>query len=589
MRRVLLIVTVAACADDPTLHVSVVHPAGSQVAKTVVSVYEGAFGCVQVEFGDLTTDQLAASLVAEDTIPYGNLDGISRTDPKIVVARGYGADGTLITEGCAEKGVVSGADQLEVDTVATATASVALADPTHADLFGLAVSATDPDGKELDGRAVSWRVYAPVGAMPAATTGVDVAPDSSWQPMSPTCTSAGRAVIHPVPPSTVGGYAVQARIAWAAAPVPLYSTIVADLSATQLTPPASGTKLCAIAPHTLVCLTGTGATQYMVAGDGTLTPGPSVALTNPVGLYTLDNGDIWAISTAGAPTRVYPSTTTGACTSCTGVSIDDVALMPACGSSPAKLLLHNTGTGKQLQWMDPTGGPMSDFPVHVASGELLAKQAISAAGCASELDPTAGTYTTQQVAAIDFDRPATGVPLATRAHFACTSASCRTIDLPIAGTAVGFAGGTQPYVIATAVDATGVVLTSLLMSNNHWVELSRQPSASLPHKIVTGQLDDDGGVDKVWDMKTKLGGLVEIAYSRMIGDTPLEGLSLALEQQEPPRIALDVLVGDVTGDGKDDIVVVAQATDGSSTGVAVAPSHAAAPVGMLLTDAPCAP
>jgi hypothetical protein len=90
-------------------------------------------------------------------------------------------------------------------------------------------------------------------------------------------------------------------------------------------------------------------------------------------------------------------------------------------------------------------------------------------------------------------------------------------------------------------------------------------------------------------MKTKLGGLVEIAYSRMIGDTPLEGLSFALEEQEPPRAALDMLAGDVTGDGKDDIVVVGQTVDGTQTGVAVAPSQAPAPVGTLHTDTTCAP
>ena len=592
MRRVLWVIAVAACADDPTLHVSVTHPAGSQVGKTVVSVYEGSFGCVQVEFGDLTADQLQASLVAEDTIPYGNLNGLSRTDPKIVVARGYGADGQLVTEGCAEKDVVTGADELAVTTVPTATASLASADPTHADAFGLAVTATDPDGKQLDGRPVSWRVYAPAGAMPAAS-GLDVAPDSSWQPAAPVCTTNGLAVIHPVPPSTVGGYAIQARVAWAAEPVPLYSNVVADLSVAALTPPANVTKACAIgraggAPA-LVCLTGSGATQYSVGAGGTLAAGPSVTVANAVALYALDSGDVWAMTSSGAPVRVFPSAQAGACTGCSNVTIDDVVLMPACGSSPAKLLVHNTGIGKQLLWMDPTGGALTEFPVQLKTGELLAKQELVSAGCASELDASAGTYTTQQVAVIDINRPLTGVPIASRAHFACTASGCQTLDLPVAGGPVGFSGGSQPYVIATNLDATGVVLTSLLLAGAHWVELARQPAASVPHKIVTGQLDDDGGIDKVWDMKTKLGGLVEIAYSRMIGDTPLEGLSLALAQQEPPKVALDLLVGDVTGDAHDDIIIVGQTVDGTQTGVAVAPSHAPAPIGTLRTDTPCAP
>jgi len=608
MRGVLCcVIAVAACSSDPTLHVTVTHPADSQVVKTVVSVYEGAFGCVDVEFGDLTHEQLAASLVAEETLadgaaPIGNLDGISRTDPKVVVARGYGSDGRLRTEGCAEKGTVTGADELALATVMTATASVALADPTRQDLFGLAVAATDPDGKELDARPVSWRVYAPVGATPAAAT-VATASDSSWTPNAPTCTSNGVALIHPVPPSTVGGYAIQARVAWSAEPVPLYSAIVADLSIAQLTPPANVTRACAIGRAAgipkLVCLTGGGATIYSVSTSGALGGGSSVALANPIGVYAVPNGtdaDVWAMDKTGVPTRVFPSSPgmTGSCGGCS-VSLDDVMFLPACGNSPAKVLVHDTTTAAatQVKWMDPTGGTLVNFPTTLRTGEGLSKLELESAGCASELDPMAGTYTTQQVAVIDLDRPATGVPFASRAHFACGTGMCQSIDLSVPGAAAGFSGGMQPYVIGTAIDATGVVLTSLLIvkdgSGDHWVELARQPSASLPHRIVTGQLDDDSSPDKVWDMKTKLGGLVEIAYARMIGTEPLAGLSLQLEQQEPPLVALDLLVGDVTGDGKDDIIVVGQTVDAAKTGVAVAPSHAPAPIGTLKMDPTCAP
>lgn len=584
---------VAACADDPTLHVNVVHPQGVEVARTVVSVYQGTFDCLAVEFGDLSADQLAAALAAEETIPHGDLDGISRTDPKIIVARGYASDGRLITEGCAEKDVVTGADEIDVTTVPTATASVALADPTHADAFGLAVEATDPDGQGLDGRAVSWRVYAPSGAMPAAS-GLDVAADSSWQPMAPSCTQGGVAVIHPVPPSTVGGYAIQARVAWAAEPVPLYSSLVANLTTAPLTPPAGIQHPCAIG-HTaattrLVCLTGGGATQYQVGSDGAISAGASVTVAGAVGVYATDSGEVYAMTAGGNPMRVFPSAQAGSCSACTAVAVDDVMLLPACGASPAKVLVHNTGAGPQLLWMDPAGGPLTAFPVVLRSGELVSRLELGSAGCASELDPAQGTYATQQVAVIDLSRPS-GVPTASRAHFACTSSSCQSVDLPVAGGASGFFGGAQPYVIGTVLDATGVVLTSLLLAKNgsadHWVELAREPSAALPHRIVTAQLDDDTGIDKVWDMKTRVGGLIEIAYARQVGDAPLEGLSAALQQQD--LVALDLLAGDVTGDGHDDIVIIAQTSDGTGTGVAVAPSHAPAPTGTLRTDPTCAP
>jgi len=603
MRRVFFVVALAACNDDPTLHVTVTHPEGSQVVKTVVSVYEGAFGCIDVELGDLDADQLQASLVAEETIgaPNAHLDGLSRTDPKIVVARGYGSDGRLRTEGCAEKDEVVGADELAIATMVTATASVALADPTHTDLFGLAVAATDPDGKELDGRPVSWRVYAPVGATPAVSS-LDVASDSSWTPKSPTCTSNGLAVIHPVPPSTIGGYAIQARVAWAAEPVPLYSAIVADLSIAALTPPAGVQRACAIGRSgtaaSLVCLTAGGATTFTVTTGGGLTAGATTPLANPIGLYAVPSGSdaaVYAMDKTGIPTRVFPSTQTGGCGGCT-VQLDDVMFLPACGASPAKVLVHDTTApaATQVKWMDPAGGPLTNFPTTLRAGETLSRLDLESAGCASELDPAHGTYTTQQVAVIDLSRPATGVPIASRAHFACGTGMCQSIDLPAAGAAAGFSGGMQPYVIGTAIDATGVVLTSLLIVKDptgadHWVELARQPSASVPHRIATGQLDDDSSIDKVWDMKTKLGGLVEIAYARTVANEPLAGLSLQLEQQEPPLIALDLLVGDVTGDGRDDIVVVGQTVDASKTGVAVAPSHAPSPVGTLRTDPPCAP
>jgi hypothetical protein len=606
MRKVLFAAALAACGSDPTLHVTVTHPDNAQVVRTVVSVYEGAFGCVDVELGDLDAGQLQASLVAEETLstgaaPIGNLDGLSRTDPKIVVARGYGSDGRLRTEGCAEKDLVSGADELAVATVMTATASVALADPTHADVFGLAVAATDADGHALDGRPVSWRVYGPVGSMPASTN-VDIASDSSWTPKAPTCTANGLAVIHPVPPSTVGGYAIQARVAWAAEPTPLYSAVVADLSVQQLAPPAGVQRPCAIGRSAgsarLVCLPGGGATTYAVGSDGTLNAGTTVTLANPIAVYAVPSGSdvsVYAIDKTGIPTRVYPSTQTGGCGGCS-VTLDDALLLPACGASPAKLLVHDTtaAAATQIKWMDPTGGPLTPFPTTIRAGETLASLSLESAGCASELDPAVGTYTTQQVAVIDFSRPATGVPIASRAHFACGTGMCQSLDLPAAGAAAGFSGGMQPFVIGTTIDATGVVLSSLLIVKDqagadHWVELARQPSASLPHRIVTGQLDDDSSPDKVWDMKTRLGGLLEIAYARLIGNTPLEGLSTQLEQQEPPFDALDLLVGDVTGDGKDDVVVVGQTVDASKTGVAIAPSHAPAPTGQLKTDPTCAP
>src|SRR5207249_3631345 len=57
-----------ACSSDPTLHVTVDH-AGVAVASTTVTVYESeTLTCIDVAYGFLTVDQLAALAVAEETI-----------------------------------------------------------------------------------------------------------------------------------------------------------------------------------------------------------------------------------------------------------------------------------------------------------------------------------------------------------------------------------------------------------------------------------------------------------------------------------------------------------------------------------------
>src|SRR5688500_16875092 len=108
---VVLLVVVAACGDDPSLRVSVKHPTEPRIhdaiRSTVVTVYESdALTCTEVEFGDRTEDELFALKVAEvettDGESTGTLDGVSRLDHKVIVARGRGIEGELITAGCVE-------------------------------------------------------------------------------------------------------------------------------------------------------------------------------------------------------------------------------------------------------------------------------------------------------------------------------------------------------------------------------------------------------------------------------------------------------------------------------------------------------
>src|SRR5688500_9803100 len=113
MRRVacvLLWLALSACGEDPSLRVKV-DVEGPPMHRFVVSVYESpSITCEQIEYAVLDEAQLDALLVDEITITggatEGSLDNLSRTDHKLIVARGYSETGELLEGGCAPHDLV---------------------------------------------------------------------------------------------------------------------------------------------------------------------------------------------------------------------------------------------------------------------------------------------------------------------------------------------------------------------------------------------------------------------------------------------------------------------------------------------------
>src|SRR5687767_4851693 len=110
--RWLCVAAIAACGDDPMLHVHVDHPENVEVVRTVVTIYESsAFDCDDIAFSRVGDTELRAARVADQSVTRdgqieGSLEGISRTDRKLVMARGYSAAETWVTAGCAQQDVV---------------------------------------------------------------------------------------------------------------------------------------------------------------------------------------------------------------------------------------------------------------------------------------------------------------------------------------------------------------------------------------------------------------------------------------------------------------------------------------------------
>src|SRR4029078_4590287 len=101
-------VVLAACGNSPSLHVVVEHPSGITIEKTVVSVYESEnLHCEDIAFSRVGGDELDAVLVSQAESA-GELEGISRTDHKVIVARRSGAMGASRSAGCAGRAAAAG-------------------------------------------------------------------------------------------------------------------------------------------------------------------------------------------------------------------------------------------------------------------------------------------------------------------------------------------------------------------------------------------------------------------------------------------------------------------------------------------------
>jgi hypothetical protein len=155
------------------------------------------------------------------------------------------------------------------------------------------------------------------------------------------------------------------------------------------------------------------------------------------------------------------------------------------------------------------------------------------------------------------------------------------LDTPLTrGAGVGFTAGTEPRIVLTTVDATGVVLVSdVFSSTDNTIERARMSAASIPDHIVVGQVDTDTDSDLFWDITTRAGATnFEIAYGRKVGANNLEALS-ATENAD----VSDLEIGDLTGDGLDDLVIV------TASGVSIIPMGVPIPAPAPNTDATCMP
>lgn len=608
----LLVIGLSACGDDLALVVDVEHRI--PVAKTVISVYESdSLDCTKIEFGDVAGAALSAALVAEEIHEAsgvtGSLDGISRTERKYVVARGYDADGTLLTGGCASKDVVGGIDHLAVVADEALTVS-ALVDPSDLTGYSFIVIASAPNGSPpSDHRKISWQVYGPDGAKPVRSDlAVMVPPEpnqpqqSDWVPSKDACTNdSGVTRIHPVPPDQIGGFATRIRASWMANTLPLQSTLskVDSTSLEVLHPASSVTRPCAIkvagGERRLVCLDTqlpgptNVAREYKVtasAGRGKATQTNMTAVAGiPIALVSIPNAtgrDVYVVESGGGLVPLFASGAPNL-TACLTCSVQDALYMPSCADDGDAKILIQVGS-LLLRTFSPTTGaraPVLDFVAATSVPGMLKSIALDQAGCVTQIAPSVGT---KQRQAVTFSARSevlvNGLTIeipTSHGFYGCAPGTCNKLDFPAgeAGTAFVQVDTNENRIVGAAADAGGVVLSSWVVTPapmqsdvHRLIERDRVPSAALPNHIAAGKLDDDDGYDIVTDFSSKRGSTLEIAYSRLAAGQRLEAVSgpLALQFSQ-------LVVEDITNDGLPDLIAIGAL--GGAVPVLIVPTHVA--------------
>jgi hypothetical protein len=649
-----VVVVATGCQGSDSLVVTVNHPTSPSlpINSTTISVYVSSnFTCQDIEYGDVDSSALLAAQVASETISgttvTGNLDSLPRTASKMIVALGLDDTGSLLAGGCVTVGTVSGTLQVAIATEVAATLSLSLVNASgsgSAEPYQIQAIITQPDGALLANRQVWWRVYGPPGSVPTATTDI-TANDNVWEPAMPSCTgsgsaSSGIAFLDPVPPSLIGGFEVEVRVAWGVEPpqyVPEFTVLGSALSDSGsssgdlqvIEPPSSvsNNHVCtrsamAGSASGVVCLTGSATAEaqlYAVtvnSGVASLanSGAPDVLSPKlPVALYGVDVGsshEVFAVNSDCSLDSVYgsvpPTNVGGPC-----ASADDAIVVPACGSATPKLWIHYAGVDRdlvrQIDLGDPSA-PATDFAltganVSTGTGSQMSSMtttiAFNSVGCITELDPGGVALPQlQQVGVfdettIDVVLGAVGTPTNdTKLVGNCGSGLAKpcplSVDLPVALGGTGYVSASnEQRLVATTDSAQGVQLfeSVLLAGSNALIERSAQPTEAEPSLVVAGTFDPSGVQDLVWTEDFKRGTSFQVSYPFIVNGEPLSASSAAA-----PLKALAMEEGSFDGTTNTQIAVYGEGLGSTMTKVVfVIPTGVPPETVTLPTDATCGP
>ncbi|HEU4730322.1 MAG TPA: hypothetical protein VFT22_20635 [Kofleriaceae bacterium] len=557
MRSCGLVLALVACSSDPTLDVSVHHPAGYQVTRTHVTVYSGGeISCNEIAHGDRTDAELAAITADEVDVTHGGRIEVARLGDKSIVARGYDPDDRFVTAGCVDLGEVTGDVRRTIETQPTAVVAIDPGSPERP--FSertILVTMTDIHGVPLDG-LVSWLLTGPAGA-------------PIQNPSDGVATQRGEARIHVEDLGTPGPEGLRIRVPWAIAPLPLVTGF--DLShATTIPLDASGVSVTGVHPScdvrghagklpTLVCLTPpvTGhrnAVEIAWQTDHYASrsiPIPDL-IANQFALFVDHDGStdepVWVISAdATGVGNWYQLEAAGNGTAMKFDSaLQNVVYVPRCRENSAVPLVGiETGVG--------TLGLLDKEAFFTASGTQVSGPAdgeVFAGGCMGDVDGKE-----HQAAVVSGAGGDAALVLITQAGQMQIIPGTRL-------TGSGFVSAQTQGVVekrfaGTRLQASGTVVFEAVLATEgasyKLVERTEIEAAAPPGKIVGGRLDQDDGTDLMWDMSAGRRRIFQVALSEEVGGAPLTAITSG--PAAAATATADFLVGDLDGQHTDEIIV----------------------------------
>jgi len=556
----------AACASDPSLAISVHHPAGPAayaVKQTLVTVYVGNdVGCSQIQYGDFAAAELAAMAVTEVDVSAGAHVEVSRLGGKSLVARGYDAQHRFVTAGCKDVGEIVEGTEVRIDTTPTAVLAIDPAQPERP--FSertILVNITDTTGKPIDG-LVSWQLTGPAGVTPP-------------QPPDGIQTRNGDVKIQVDDLGRPGPEALRIRVPWATAPPPLVTAF--DLSGSTTIPFAGGNlgrPSCDLRGHagmapTLVCLSpASGVNQHrdviQIAWQtdhyvATTLPVPP-ALGNQFALFVDRTGEpdepVYIVSAdiAGDGRWYKLGDPAGAAKQIVfGSPLQNLVYIPKCRDFSAGTLVAVqtrapvVDTPDRLAFFTPAG---TEVRMSV-DGEVLS------GGCVGDVDKNEH----QAVVVTAGGDAVAGLVLINSVTQMQTVPGTRLTGSGFV--AVESGGMVEKRFAGTRLQATGTVVFEAVLAPDggsfKLVERTERDAAGPPTKIIGGKLDQDDDTDLMWDIAAGLRRRifqVSLAKREHVSNLPLTAMTSG-----PPgastvnTAAADFLVGDLDDQGTDEMIL----------------------------------